>query len=344
MPFTCGEHVYLYALVKPNSRKQSIVNQLIVLPPIALPICLADAEMTQTLAFAEMEKSAGTRRAYRGDFAIFTAWCVARDLEFMPATPGTAARFLSSQATGAKKSSTIGRRAAAIAYAHKLAGYEPPTNAETVKAVVRGIRRAIGTAPVRKAPATADLVMRMIEGCPDSLIGLRDRALLALGFAGAFRRSELVALEVSDLLATADGFRCTIRKSKTDQEGAGQEIAIPRGCRIEPVAAIEAWLAASGITAGPIFRPIAKGGHIQDAPLSGHSAAAIVKAAAKRVGLDPSTFAGHSLRAGFLTTAAEAGSSVLKMVEVSRHKSIDILTMYVRRSNFFREHAGAAFL
>jgi integrase len=186
--------------------------------------------------------------------------------------------------------------------------------------------------------------MRMIEGCPDSLIGLRDRALLALGFAGAFRRSELVALEVSDLLATADGFRCTIRKSKTDQEGAGQEIAIPRGCRIEPVAAIEAWLAASGITAGPIFRPIAKGGHIQDVPLSGHSAAAIVKAAAKRVGLDASTFAGHSLRAGFLTSAAEAGSSVLKMVEVSRHKSIDMLTTYVRRSNLFREHAGAAFL
>jgi site-specific recombinase XerD len=320
------------------------MNQLTVLPIATLPMCLADAEMTQTLAFAEMEKSAGTRRAYGSDWSIFTAWCAARGLESLPASPGTAARFLSSQARDAKKSSTIGRRAAAIAYAHKLAGHEPPTNAETVKAVVRGIRRAIGTAPVRKAPATADLVMQMIESCPVNLIGLRDRALLALGFAGAFRRSELVALEVSDLLATVDGFRVTIRRSKTDQEGEGQEIAIPRGCRIEPVAAIEAWLAASGITAGPIFRPIAKGGHIQGVPLSGHSAAAIVKAAAKRVGLDASTFAGHSLRAGFLTSAAEAGGSVLKMVEVSRHKSIDMLTTYVRRSNLFREHAGAAFL
>jgi site-specific recombinase XerD len=330
---------------KPNSRKQTVMKQLTVIPPSAtLPLCLADAEMTQTLAFAEMEKSAGTRRAYGSDWLIFTAWCAERDLESLPASPGTAARFLSSQATDAKKSSTIGRRAAAIAYAHKLAGYEPPTNAETVKAVVRGIRRAIGTAPVRKAPVTADLVTQMIEHCDDSLIGLRDRALLAFGFAGAFRRSELVALEVSELLATADGFRVTIRRSKTDQEGEGQEIAIPRGCRIEPVKAIEAWLAASGITAGPVFRPIAKGGRVQDMPLSGHSAAAIVKRYATMAGLDASTFAGHSLRAGFLTSAAEAGSSVLKMVEVSRHKSIDMLTTYVRRSNLFREHAGAAFL
>jgi integrase len=110
---------------------------------------------------------------------------------------------------------------------HKLAGHEPPTNAESVKAVVRGIRRAIGCAPVRKSPATADLVMAMLEQCDGSLIGLRDRALLALGFAGAFRRSELVALQGADLEATAGGIRVMIRRSKTDQEGEGQEIAIP---------------------------------------------------------------------------------------------------------------------
>jgi len=107
---------------------------------------------------------------------------------------------------------------------------------------------------------------------------------------------------------------------------------------------VEAWLAASGISEGPIFRQIKKGGHIQPEALSGHSAAAIVKRHAQAAGLDHQTFAGHSLRAGFLTSAAEAGSSVLKMVEVSRHKSVDMLTSYVRRSNLFREHAGAAFL
>ena len=290
------------------------MNELAIIPPIALPACLADAEIAAALSYAEQEKSEGTRTAYRSDFRIFTIWCLARGLEVMPAGASTVARFLSSQADGGLKASTIGRRAAAIAYAHKLAGFEPPTGAETVKAVTRGIRRAIGAAPVRKSPATADVVTQMLRHCPDTLTGLRDRALLSLGFAGAFRRSELVALRVEDLEAAADGLRITIRRSKGDQEGLGQTLAVPRGCRIEPVKAVEAWLAASGIVTGFIFRPILKGGRLQGGALSGHSAAALVKAYAKRAGLDPALFAGHSLRSGFLTSSAETGASVLKMV------------------------------
>jgi integrase len=113
---------------------------------------------------------------------------------------------------------------------------------------------------------------------------------------------------------------------------------------IEPVKLVQAWLEAAGITEGPVFRPVLKGSRVMDEPLSGHSAAAIVKRYARLAGLDPATFASHSLRSGFLTSSAEAGASVLKMVEVSRHKSIDMLTTYVRRLNLFREHAGSAFL
>jgi site-specific recombinase XerD len=320
------------------------MHQLAIVAPIAVPMCLADAEIAAALSFAELEKSAGTRRAYRSDFAIFTTWCLARGLDPMPATASTVARFLSAQATGGLKASTIGRRAAAISYAHKLAGFEPPTGAETVRAVVRGIRRSIGTAAIRKSPATADVVTQMLALCPATLRGRRDAALLALGFAGAFRRSELVALTVADLVDAPDGYRVMIRRSKTDQEGEGQEIAIPRGCRIEPVKLVQAWLQAAGITEGPVFRPVLKGSRVPNEPLSGHSAAAIVKRYALAAGLDPAAFAGHSLRAGFLTSAAESGASVLKMVEVSRHKSVDMLTGYVRRSNLFREHAGSAFL
>jgi site-specific recombinase XerD len=314
--------------------------------PVSVPVSLslAHVEIEQAMAFAEMEKSPGTRRAYRSDFNIFVAWCDERGLESMPATPGTVARFLSHQATNSKKSSTIGRRAAAIAYAHKLAGFEPPTNVESVRAVVRGIRRSIGTAPARKLPATADVIGEMLKHCPDTLRGCWDAALLALGFAGAFRRSELVALTVADLVEGPDGFRVMIRRSKTDQEGEGQEIAVPRGCRIEPVKLVQAWLKAARIAGGYIFRQVAKGSRVMDEPLSGHSAAAIVKHYAKLAGLDSTAFAGHSLRAGFLTSAAEAGAGVLKMVEVSRHKSIDMLRTYVRRADLFREHAGAAFL
>jgi site-specific recombinase XerD len=320
------------------------MNQLAIVPPIALPMCLDEAEVAQAVSYAMQEKSEGTRRAYRSDWLIFTAWCGERGLEPMPATAATVARFLSHQADFAKKSSTIGRRAAAIAYAHKLAGHEPPTSAETVRAVVRGIRRSIGCAPVRKAPATADVVGQMLARCPDTLRGRRDAALLALGFAGAFRRSELVALQMADLVEAPDGYRVMIRRSKTDQEGQGQEIAIPRGCRIEPVKLVQAWLEAAGITEGAVFRPVLKGNRVLNEPLSGHSAAAIVKRYARLAGLDPAAFAGHSLRSGFLTSSAESGASVLKMVEVSRHKSVDMLTTYVRRSNLFREHAGSAFL
>jgi integrase len=151
---------------------------------------------------------------------------------------------------------------------------EPPTNAEGVRAVLRGIRRTIGTAPDRKNPATtADVLTAMLRLCPNTLAGKRDRALLALGFAGALRRSELVALEVEDLSEVPDGLRVRIRRSKTDQRGEGHEIAIPRGYRLRPVEAVQTWLAVAEIGAGPLFRPVLKGGRLQCAPLSAHSAA-----------------------------------------------------------------------
>jgi integrase len=137
-----------------------------------------------------------------------------------------------------------------------------------VKVVLRGIRRTIGTASDKKAPATADIIGRMLDVCPETLIGRRDRALLALGFAGAFRRSELVALEVSDLTEVPDGLRVLIRRSKTDQTGQGQEVAIPRGYRLRPVEAVQAWLAAAEISGGPVFRAVPLGGKVSTEALS----------------------------------------------------------------------------
>lgn len=295
-------------------------------------------------AFLAAEKATSTQRAYRSDFRIFKAYCDARGLAALPAHPDAVMAFLAAEAKGGAKASTLGRRVAAIRYAHKVAGYEPPTNRETVKATMRGIRRTIGTAKVQKAPATADLLRTMLDACPDTLRGKRDRAILALGFAGAFRRSELVALTVADLSEVADGYRVLIRHSKTDQEGAGQEIAIPRGARLRPVEAVLAWLQAAGITEGPVFRAINRGGRVGTVPLSADSVADLVKAYAKRTGLDADAFAGHSLRSGFLTSGAEAGANVFKLMEVSRHKSVDTLRAYVRRADLFKNHGGAAFL
>ena len=184
------------------------------------------AEIDAAHDFALAEKSTATRRAYRSDFAAFTAWCRARDAEPMPASPETVTAFLAAQATAGARASTISRKAAAIRYAHRLAGHALPTDTEAVKIVMRGIRRTIGTAPDQKSAATADRIADMIAGIPaDTLAGKRDRALLLLGFAGAFRRSELVALTVADLIEVEGGLRVSIRRSKTEKKTRAGSIA-----------------------------------------------------------------------------------------------------------------------
>jgi site-specific recombinase XerD len=321
------------------------MHDLIVLDPALAAGSLTASEIDQTLRFAEAEKAASTREAYAADWKDFAIWCHTRAATPLPAHAGIVAAYLSHLATTGRKASTIGRRAASIAYRHKMAGIDPlPTASEGVKATLRGIRRTIGTSSQGKAPATHDVIAQMLDRCPETMIGKRDRALIAFGFAGAFRRSELCALQVDDLVEVPDGLRVLIRRSKTDQEGQGQEVAIPRGYRLRPVEAVQTWLAAAEISSGPVFRAVLKGGRVTDTAMVPESAARVVKKYASRVGLDPAAYAGHSLRAGFITSAAEAGASVFKLAEVSRHKSIDVLRGYVRRVDLFKEHAGAAFL
>src|SRR5262245_66178901 len=132
-----------------------------------------------------------------------------------------------------------------------MAGYEPPTSSEAIKAVLAGIRRSIGTALTRKAPVTAETVRAIM---PSDLGGLRDRALLLVGFAGALRRSELIALNVDDLEECPEGIHVRIRRSKTDQEGAGNFVSIPHGSRLRPIRALNEWLDAAGVTEGALFR------------------------------------------------------------------------------------------
>jgi len=305
---------------------------------------LPAADIKRAAAFAKMDKAKSTRAAYRSDFVIFRAWCMSRNVNALPTSPETVAAFLASEAEAGMAAATIARRCAAIRHAHKLADFEPPTNSEAVKATLRGIRRAIGAAPKRKAPAVAEIMRDMSRAAPAGLKGLRDRALLLLGFGGAFRRSELVALDVADIEETDDGLRVTIRRSKTDQESQRAAIAIVRGGACCPCKALKAWLEAAGISEGPIFRPVAKGDRIGASRLTAKSVCDLVKAYADRVGLDATSFGAHSLRAGFLTSAARRGASVFKMRDVSRHKSMDVLQAYVRDADLFRDHAGAGLL
>ena len=184
----------------------------------------------------------------------------------------------------------------------------------------------------------------MVAQVGTDLKGLRDRAILLLGFAGAFRRSELTALNIDDLQFCDAGFRVTIRKSKTDQEGLGSTIAIARGSIACPVEAVRTWQSAAGIVGGPLFRPVTRTGKTSDRRLSARAVAEVVKAYARRAGLKATEFSGHSLRSGFLTSAAARGASIFKMMDVSRHKSVETLRGYVGDAEMFRNHAGTGLL
>ena len=172
-------------------------------------------------AYQRASKAEATVRAYSSDWREFQGWCARTGFPSAPASPEAVAAFLVAEAEAGRSASTIGRRCAAISYAHKLAKEPDPTDDEEVRATMKGIRRRIGVAPKRKAAATAEIVAAMLMRIPDTMTGKRDRALLALGFARAFRRSELVALDVADLVEHTDGLRVTVRRSKTDQEGQG---------------------------------------------------------------------------------------------------------------------------
>lgn len=311
----------------------------------ALPVAAADRLDTRARDYALAEKAEATRLAYRSDLALFAAWCDTRGVAAVRASPASVANYLTHLADAGLSAATVSRRAAAIAYAHKLAGFEPPTNAETVRATLRGIRRTLGTEPDRKAPATADVMGELLAQVPrETLLGLRDRALLLVGFAAALRRSELVGLDVADLDFAREGLWLRLGKSKTDQEGAGTTVPVPNGAKLKPVAALKGWLEAAALTEGAVFRRIRRGDRLGAERLSAAAVAEIVKRYAGPAGLAIEDFAGHSLRAGFATEALATGADIFKVMDQTRHRKIETLKIYDRRAKAFRNHAGKGFL
>jgi integrase len=257
-------------------------------------------------------------------------------------TPGADKPLIDKSEAGRARSAAAWLRSG---YFHRAAGYDTPTGDEKVKAVLSGIRRTIGAAPVRKRAATSDMVIAM-SATGASLRALRDRAIILLGFAGAFRRSELVALDTEDLEEAPEGLLITIRRSKTDQEGIGRKVAIPRGEIACPVAALRAWLEAAGITEGAVFRRIfnKRAQRVTNRRLAARNVATIVKAAAAKLGLEAAAFAGHSLRAGFVTSAVKRGANLIKITDVTGHRSLEMLKTYSRDAEAFVGHAGAGLL
>ena len=323
------------------------------LPAELTPELLADIEDAAELVRGRRAKA--TIRAYDADLRALQAYLRDRGQPAeLPVSPLLVAAFVSAESRPderpgherpARAVSTIERRLAAIGKAHQLAGVEDPTKDQRVRDALTGARRRLRTAPTREKAALAleDLEQMVRRIARDTHAGRRDRALLLTGIAGAFRRSELVALDAEDVRFVPEGMLVSIRRSKTDQEGSGHVVAVPRGSKLRPVEAVDAWLEALARSSGPLFVRVGKGGRLGDR-LTDQSVALIVKKWAAAARLDPAAFSGHSLRAGFVTSALEAGADLLRVMDVTRHREIGTLKAYDRRAQAFRNHAGRAFL
>ncbi|EPZ47867.1 hypothetical protein N007_04725 [Alicyclobacillus acidoterrestris ATCC 49025] len=239
---------------------------------------------------------------------------------------------------------------AAISQLHKAKDYESPTSHSQVRNIWKGIKRDenVQVSRVGKSPLLIEEIRRMAsllikEG---NLRALRDRTLIVIGFAGAFRRSELVALNVEDVDIVHEGLIITIRKSKTDQEGHQRKIHLPYGSHVEtcPVRTFQEWLNKAGISTGPIFRRVYRRKNaylVSGERLSDKGVARIIKDTAQKVGLPPAKYAGHSLRSGFITSAAKGGAREDKIMAISGHKSILVMRSYIRDANGFDQNAAS---
>lgn len=324
----------------PNALATTEIARGVVVPPPEEAALLAEL-LSRAQDFAREARAENTLRAYRSDWRDFEGWCRARNFLSCPASSETVALYLTALSRS-HKVSTLTRRISAISQAHQTAGFPSPTEESSVRLVMAGIRRSLGTSAEAKRPVLVPDLQAMVSAIPHNVIGLRDRALLLIGFSGAFRRSELVALDWEDLAETADGLVITIRRSKTDQEAEGRKIAIPRGREEStcPLGALSLWCTAAGSESGPVFLRVNRHGQILRQRLSAEAVAIVVKRWVGRIGYEEGEFAGHSLRSGLATAAAIAGKSERAIMNQTGHRSTSTVRRYIRDGDLFRDNAA----
>jgi site-specific recombinase XerD len=293
---------------------------------------------SEVQAYISASLSDNTRRAYQQDLEDFHRWGGT-----VPSTPEILAAYIADQAHSLSPY-TITRRVVGISRAHVSQGFPDPAKTDLVRAVLRGIRKKHGkpqrqVAPLLKQDLLA--ILPLMQGTK----GIRDRALILLGFAAALRRSELVALDTQDLQFVKEGLVIHLRRSKTDQHGQGRNIAVPYGRTSAcPIKAVQIWLEHSCISTGSIFRSVNKGGLVQPERLTTQSVALILKGYAQAAGLNPKEISGHSLRSGLVTSAAQIGVAAHKIQQQTGHRSMEMLHRYIRDANLFENNPAGLLL
>ena len=272
-----------------------------------------------------------THTAYKSAWAEFVGYCQQNGLDYLPASPAVVADYIVALAKRHNRMSTIRVKLAAIHHAHYLGNLSDPTKFAVVRDTFKGIQRKHGVPVEKKDALTTDELSRMVTSISgDDKIDARNRAILLVGFCGAFRRSEIVALDVSDVKFTKQGMTIIVKRSKTDQEGKGKskEFPVLSDNPLCPTTALRQWLKVSGVKSGKLFRGVDQWKNIRDGGLTAQVVALIVKETADKAGLDSTQFSGHSLRSVFVTSAFNVDVEGWKIRQQTGHESEDTLQGY----------------
>jgi integrase len=322
---------------------------------LAPPASFADAA-DAAAQYRRASRAENTRRASRSAVARFTEWCAVHCRTALPASPETVAAFLAAEARAELAVNTLRLRHAAIRYLHLLAGCPPPTAAAVVSTTFAGIKRAHRRPLNKKTALVLDRLRPAIQAIPQTLPGLRDRALLLVGFAAALRPSEIARLTLDHVTRHADGIELFLPWRKNDQDARGTKLWLPQGrTDLCPVKALEAWLAAAALTEGPLFRgvwrlppprvrrgtrrnPVAARYRIGTNAIDTDSIALIVKNWTGIAGFDAAAFAGHSLRRGAISSGVAAGVHIARLKQFSGHASLKSLEEYVELDELRQNH------
>lgn len=315
----------------------------LVLPPDAPLAPLLAEEKEWAKVIQSHARSKNTMRQYEGDWRAFVKWCAPRGVLPCPVADDALAAYLASLVTGSY--ARVARAYSAIAMVQREVGSWPANGCPpAIDRTLAGLRRTLGTAPKRQKTAITDReLLRFVQTFPvGTLAGQRDTAILLLTFFGAFRRSEIAALTCIDLTFDTEGLRVNVRRSKSDQEGKGHTKGIPYAGdpRLCAIRAIQAWKVAARVEEGPLFRPLGKGDRVLPEALGAVRVSEIVKRAAHTLGLDSKLFGGHSLRRGFITTAARKGKSLDAIMRQSGHSSVSTVRGYIEVATVFEDNAA----
>ena len=299
----------------------------------------------ETIINLQNSKSLNTVRAYKSDFRDFGLFCTKNNFNALPSDPKIVSLYLTHLSGKEVKISTLKRRLVSIGMIHKLKGHYLDTKHPTIIENIMGIKRRKGSIQKGKKPLLINDLRAIInainEQKNEEIKKFRDKSIILIGFAGGFRRNEIVSLDYEDLDFVSEGLKITIKRSKTDQYGEGAVKALPYFNNQEycPVKNLKQWLEISKIKSGPLFRRFTKGSNLSNNRLTDQSVALLIKEYLNLSGIDSQNYSGHSLRSGFATTTAESGADERSIMAMTGHKSTEMVRRYIKEANLFKNNA-----